>query len=146
MPVELRKRKAHQQPSAAPLPKKSNGKPAAKPKKAAASNATEKVEEPAAKAEEKETSPEETASKEESKSSNKAVEKEETSPAEASKEEKKSSNKAVAAGDKIDLKEFGGEIENNDGEKTSLKKLVDDSDSGVVLFTYPKASTPGCES
>ncbi|KAJ5134070.1 hypothetical protein N7448_000907 [Penicillium atrosanguineum] len=44
----------------------------------------------------------------------------------------------------IDLEGFGGEIETNDGTKTSLKKLVDDSTSGVVLFTYPKASTPGC--
>jgi hypothetical protein len=26
-----------------------------------------------------------------------------------------------------------------------LKKLVDESKAGVVLFTYPKASTPGCK-
>ncbi|KAH6652928.1 thioredoxin-like protein, partial [Truncatella angustata] len=31
-----------------------------------------------------------------------------------------------------------------DGKKTTLKELVDESKSGVVLFTYPKASTPGC--
>ncbi|KAK8202858.1 thioredoxin-like protein [Phyllosticta capitalensis] len=47
-------------------------------------------------------------------------------------------------GKTIDLDGFGGEIETNDGTKTSLKKLVDDSKAGVVLFTYPKASTPGC--
>ncbi|KAJ5191172.1 uncharacterized protein N7498_010157 [Penicillium cinerascens] len=46
--------------------------------------------------------------------------------------------------DILDLEGFGGEIETNDGTKTTLKKLVDDSTSGVVLFTYPKASTPGC--
>lgn len=50
----------------------------------------------------------------------------------------------VAVGDVIPLDGFGGEIETNDGKKTSLKALVDESGSGVVLFTYPKASTPGC--
>ncbi|EEU45188.1 uncharacterized protein NECHADRAFT_8856, partial [Fusarium vanettenii 77-13-4] len=47
-------------------------------------------------------------------------------------------------GDVVDLDGFGGEIETNDGEKTTLKALVDESKAGVVLFTYPKASTPGC--
>ncbi|KAA8574494.1 hypothetical protein EYC84_005948 [Monilinia fructicola] len=50
----------------------------------------------------------------------------------------------VVVGETIDLEGFGGEIETNEGEKTTLKKLVDDSKNGVVLFTYPKASTPGC--
>ena len=50
----------------------------------------------------------------------------------------------VAVGDTITIDGFGGEVENNDGEKVTLKKLVDESKSGVVLFTYPKASTPGC--
>ncbi|KAB2574870.1 putative disrupter of telomere silencing protein [Lasiodiplodia theobromae] len=44
----------------------------------------------------------------------------------------------------LELDGFGGEIETNDGTKTTLKKLVDESKDGVVLFTYPKASTPGC--
>ncbi|KAJ5949740.1 hypothetical protein N7454_001324 [Penicillium verhagenii] len=44
----------------------------------------------------------------------------------------------------IDLEGFGGEIETNDGTTTTLKKLVEESSTGVVLFTYPKASTPGC--
>lgn len=48
-------------------------------------------------------------------------------------------------GDVIDLESFGGEIETNEGEKTTLKALVDASKAGVVLFTYPKASTPGCK-
>ncbi|KAL8727394.1 MAG: hypothetical protein Q9166_006066 [cf. Caloplaca sp. 2 TL-2023] len=52
--------------------------------------------------------------------------------------------KKPVVGDSINLKGFGGEIETQDGEKTNLKKLVDQSKNGVVLFTYPKASTPGC--
>lgn len=48
-------------------------------------------------------------------------------------------------GDTIDLATFGGEIETHEGTKTTLAKLVDESKSGVVLFTYPKASTPGCK-
>ncbi|KAL2863035.1 thioredoxin peroxidase DOT5 [Aspergillus lucknowensis] len=47
-------------------------------------------------------------------------------------------------GEDVNLDGFGGEIETNDGTKTTLKALVDESKSGVVLFTYPKASTPGC--
>lgn len=52
----------------------------------------------------------------------------------------------LKTGDTIKLQGFGGEIETNDGEKTTLEQLVDRSQSGVVLFTYPKASTPGCKS
>ncbi|KAF2965568.1 hypothetical protein GQX73_g8025 [Xylaria multiplex] len=47
-------------------------------------------------------------------------------------------------GDVISLDGFGGEVETNDGVKTTLKALVNESKAGVVLFTYPKASTPGC--
>lgn len=54
-------------------------------------------------------------------------------------------SRVLNAGDTITLDGFGGEIETNDGTKTTLKKLMDESDSGVVLFTYPKASTPGCK-
>lgn len=50
-----------------------------------------------------------------------------------------------AVGDVIALEGFGGEVETNDGKKTTLKALVDESSAGVVLFTYPKASTPGCK-
>lgn len=52
--------------------------------------------------------------------------------------------KKVAIGDTIALDGFGGDIETNDGEKVTLKKLVEDSRNGVVLFTYPKASTSTC--
>ena len=55
-----------------------------------------------------------------------------------------SSNGKLTVGESITLEGFGGEIETNDGEKTTLKQLVDNSKGGVVLFTYPKASTPGC--
>jgi thioredoxin-dependent peroxiredoxin len=52
---------------------------------------------------------------------------------------------APKVGDVIDLTAFGGEIETHEGTKTTLAKLVEESKSGVVLFTYPKASTPGCK-
>ncbi|KAL2073609.1 hypothetical protein VTL71DRAFT_10935 [Oculimacula yallundae] len=50
----------------------------------------------------------------------------------------------VAVGDTITLEGFGGEIETNDGVKITFKQIVEESKNGVVLFTYPKASTPGC--
>ncbi|KAI9688497.1 MAG: hypothetical protein M1822_001446 [Bathelium mastoideum] len=51
---------------------------------------------------------------------------------------------APKVGDSIDLEGFGGEVETHDGGKTTLGKMVADSKAGVVIFTYPKASTPGC--
>lgn len=56
-----------------------------------------------------------------------------------------SSNTANVVAGSINLNGFGGEVETHDGVKTTLKKLVDDSKAGVIIFTYPKASTPGCE-
>ena len=50
-----------------------------------------------------------------------------------------------SVGDLITFEGFGGEVETNDATKTSLKLLVEASKNGVVLFTYPKASTPGCK-
>lgn len=73
-----------------------------------------------------------------------------TSRAKATAEETKTADAPAAkkaapqVGDTVALDGFGGEIETDDGEKTTLKALVDASKSGVVLFTYPKASTPGC--
>ena len=52
---------------------------------------------------------------------------------------------APKVGESITLDGFGGEIETHEGKKVTLKQLVDESESGVVLFTYPKASTPGCK-
>lgn len=48
-------------------------------------------------------------------------------------------------GDVISLKGFGGEIQTQDGESTTLESLLEASKAGVVLFTYPRASTPGCK-
>ncbi|MCJ1469900.1 hypothetical protein MMC07_008544 [Pseudocyphellaria aurata] len=67
------------------------------------------------------------------------------SKAQATAPEKKDFSSAkFAVADFITLDGFGGEIDTNDGKKTTLKTLIADSKSGVVLFTYPKASTPGC--
>lgn len=51
----------------------------------------------------------------------------------------------ISVGDTVNLDDFGGEIETNDGEKVTVKKLLEESKSGIVIFTYPKASTPGCK-
>ncbi|KAG9503090.1 hypothetical protein J7337_005928 [Fusarium musae] len=130
MPMELRKRKASTAPPPPPVKRKSTTKV---PKAAA------KVKEAAAKVTEKKEEPEEAKeTKEEEKT-------EEVPKAEEPKaEEPKKTVGKPKVGDVVDLDGFGGEIETNDGEKTTLKKLVDESKSGVVLFTYPKASTPGC--
>lgn len=78
----------------------------------------------------------------------KAAPKEKVAPKKKEEKPVKETAAEVAAppgvGDIISLDGFGGEIETNDGKKTSLKALVDESKGGVVLFTYPKASTPGC--
>ncbi|KAI5302544.1 hypothetical protein KEM56_000597 [Ascosphaera pollenicola] len=51
---------------------------------------------------------------------------------------------APKAGDKISLENFGGTIKRNDGSETTLQSLVNECNKGIVIFTYPKASTPGC--
>ncbi|KAI7769869.1 hypothetical protein LZL87_003359 [Fusarium oxysporum] len=127
MPMELRKRKASTAPPPPPVKRKSTTKV---PKAAA------KVKEAAAKVTEKKEEPEE--AKEEEKTE------EEPKAEEPKAEESKKTGGKPKVGDVVDLDGFGGEIETNEGEKTTLKKLVDESKSGVVLFTYPKASTPGC--
>lgn len=67
--------------------------------------------------------------------------KEDTAPA---IEKNSSKGGPPKVGDSIDLEGFGGELEDHDGNAVTLKALVEQSKSGVVLFTYPKASTPGC--
>jgi len=62
----------------------------------------------------------------------------------ASKPDRTPEASKVTIGESLNLDGFGGEIETQDGIKTTLKELVDESKNGVVLFTYPKASTPGC--
>jgi len=54
----------------------------------------------------------------------------------------------VGVGSKIPLESgtgFGGVVVLNTGEETNLGALVAKSGAGVVVFTYPKASTPGCK-
>ncbi|KAI8183680.1 Peroxiredoxin DOT5 [Colletotrichum sp. SAR 10_66] len=120
MPVELRKRKAPE-PAPAPAPKKASSKVA---------KATEKVKS-AVKGKPAKAAPE--------KPVEEPVEKEKPVAANGSDKKVK-----AAKGETINLDGFGGEVETNDGDKTTLKELVDKSKAGVVLFTYPKASTPGC--
>ncbi|CAH0018418.1 unnamed protein product [Clonostachys rhizophaga] len=135
MPVELRKRKAHQQPAPAPAPKK----------KAAAATKTKKAAgaaKPAKKAKAAQEEPEKPSKAEpepEPESKDEAAE--ETAKPE---EKKKANGEKLSVGDEISLDDFGGKIQTNDGKETTLKELVDESKAGVVLFTYPKASTPGC--
>jgi len=52
----------------------------------------------------------------------------------------------IAVGQTIALDGFGGELETHTGEKVTLQKLLEQCQAGVVLFTYPKANTPGCKS
>jgi thioredoxin-dependent peroxiredoxin len=52
----------------------------------------------------------------------------------------------IAVGQTVALDGFGGELETHTGEKVTLQKLLEESQAGVVLFTYPKANTPGCKS
>lgn len=125
MPVELRKRKAHQHPIEAAPPAK---------KKSTVAKAAEKVKK-AIKGDKKTDTPKAETKKPEAKK-----------PAAEPKKAAAKKDGKVAPGDVVDLEGFGGEIETNDGEKTTLKQLVDESEAGVVLFTYPKASTPGCAS
>lgn len=56
-----------------------------------------------------------------------------------------SSDVKITVGNTIPLNHFGGEVETQEGEKTTLEKLLIDSQNGIVIFTYPKASTPGCK-
>ncbi|KIW12992.1 hypothetical protein PV08_08179 [Exophiala spinifera] len=50
----------------------------------------------------------------------------------------------ISVGETLNLDGFGGTIQTNDGADTTLKELLDKSGAGVVIFTYPRASTPGC--
>ncbi|KAL6892407.1 AhpC-TSA domain-containing protein [Trichoderma longibrachiatum] len=144
MPVELRKRKA---PVAPPAPAPSRKKAAtSKAKKPAAAKAKEEVKKPEAKGDKPLKDDEATDTAPESAEEKEAAKELKEDAKDEPKDDKKKPAAAgkIAVGDVIDLEGFGGEVQTNDGEKTTLKKLVDDSKSGVVLFTYPKASTPGC--
>jgi peroxiredoxin Q/BCP len=126
MPVELRKRKTAPPP---PPPAKKAARGSKTASKPAPKPATKAAPKPAPKAAPKA----------------KAPAKEKASEAPASTNGAATGAGAPAVGDIITLDGFGGEIETNDGEKTTLKALVDESKAGVAIFTYPKASTPGCK-
>lgn len=141
MPVELRKRKA---PVAPPAPAPTKKKAATnRGRKPAASKAKEDAKKPEPEADKKKPAKDEEATDSAPEDAAAAPEGEEKDAKD--KEKKPAAAGKVAVGDVVDLEGFGGEIQTNDGDKTTLKKLVDDSKSGVVLFTYPKASTPGCK-
>ncbi|TLS31174.1 hypothetical protein PpBr36_02415 [Pyricularia pennisetigena] len=118
MAPELRKRKALAQPAPPPPAKK---KTSPKPK-AAEPTKGKKVTTPP-----KETQPEKS-----------------KSPVNGKDSVKPAASTPAKVGDVVDLDGFGGEVETHDGKKVTLKQLVDESKAGVVLFTYPKALTPGC--
>ncbi|KAI9829375.1 MAG: hypothetical protein M1826_005695 [Phylliscum demangeonii] len=120
MPVELRKRKTPATTDAAPAPPAKKGTTSTRSTATAAAAA-------AAAPKEKSTS---------KKSSGKATA--------INGAETAAGATKLSIGDVIALDGFGGEVETEDGEKTTLKALVDASEAGVVLFTYPKASTPSC--
>ena len=52
----------------------------------------------------------------------------------------------IVVGQTIALEGFGGELETHTGDKVTLSKLLEQSQAGAVIFTYPKANTPGCKS
>ncbi|KAK5660098.1 hypothetical protein OQA88_13567 [Cercophora sp. LCS_1] len=135
MPVELRKRKAPAPPpEPAPAPKKRTPKPkvAASKAKAAASKAKGAA------------APKPRGRPAKAKAAADA-EKPTAEPAAAPAEEAVPNGPVKpAVGSILSLDDFGGEVEFNEGGKTTLKQLVEESNTGVVLFTYPKASTPGC--
>jgi hypothetical protein len=123
MPVELRKRKAHQEAPPAPVRPAKKKAPAKGKKPETEKTVVEQVQEAAAE----------------------TVEAVKEAVVGKSNGESAATGGAPKVGDTIDLSSFGGEIETNDGEKTTLAQLVEESKGGVVLFTYPKASTPGCK-
>lgn len=68
--------------------------------------------------------------------------------AEAKAEEPAPASKGIATGDQLTIDGFGGQFGLTDGaaaDKTTLQALLDKAETGVILFTYPKASTPGCK-
>ncbi|KAK2750631.1 hypothetical protein FQN57_002702 [Myotisia sp. PD_48] len=116
MVVELRKRKPRAVPVEAPAPKK---RARTTTKKAA-------------------TAPKE---KKEVESKAKEVEEDNATAAVTPNDNKRATPEQD---DVLDLSLYEDEIQLEDGTTTSFKALVDESKSGVIVFTYPKASTPGC--
>lgn len=53
--------------------------------------------------------------------------------------------KAIGVGQTLELDGFGGTVQTHDGADVTFKDLLDKSGAGIVIFTYPRASTPGCK-
>jgi peroxiredoxin Q/BCP len=144
--VELRKRKA---PTEAAAPAKKAAAPKGAKKSKPSPKPDEVIEEaPAGAAVDGDASKETPA--DEAAADASATNGDADAPKESKTEEKpKAAAKAavpvVKEGDSIDLEGFGGEVTTHDGVKTTLKELVEKSEAGVILFTYPKANTPGCK-
>ena len=51
---------------------------------------------------------------------------------------------ASSVGEAIPASLYDVAVTTHDNQSVTFKQLLDDSKSGVVIFTYPKASTPGC--
>lgn len=54
----------------------------------------------------------------------------------------------LAVGQKVGANGLAAAIETHDGRKVTLQSLLDEADKqvrAVAIFTYPKASTPGCK-
>ncbi len=123
MPVELRKRPAPKEPATAPPPTK-RGSGAGNTAKKLAEKAKAAVTSKPTKDDSVQTAAE--------------------APTTAAAEPK--TNGTTGVGEKITLDGFGGTLQTNDGQDVTLKELLDKSLAGVVIFTYPRASTPGCKS
>jgi len=121
MPVELRKRPAPKEPATAPPPTK-RGSGAGNTAKKLAEKAKAAVTSKPTKDDSVQTAAE--------------------APTTAAAEPK--TNGTTGVGEKITLDGFGGTLQTNDGQDVTLKELLDKSLAGVVIFTYPRASTPGC--
>jgi peroxiredoxin Q/BCP len=147
MPVELRKRPPPKEPAAPPpAAKRSTVKKLADKAKAAVTGAGSKKAKASAAPVAAATEPEPPVTTETS-----APIIPETVPAVAESGPVKANGSAkgsgkLTVGDKIALEGFGGTIQTHDGTSVTVKELIEKSGGGVVLFTYPKASTPGCKS
>jgi len=167
--VELRKRKAPPAPVAPPTKKTKDSKPApakkdAKPapKKATkeTNGAAKKGKAQPKKTADEEKEPEVVADEakpdepmadtgepvkpaEEAKPAEDEKSVEEEKPTEEAKPAPAKKSGPPAKGDKLDVASLP-DVETHDAEKVTISSLLADSKAGIVLFTYPKASTPGC--
>lgn len=55
-----------------------------------------------------------------------------------------SASKLLKVGSDIPSATLALQITTQDGTSTTLSALLSSSDTGIIIFTYPKASTPGC--